>query len=90
MLKTTMQPRYYKVPVVERTFDILELLQKTSRPLKMAAIAEETGVARSTTYRILRTLVSRGYALQSTDGGYSGALSEAAGREIMTRTVQTR
>lgn len=68
MLKLKKEPRSYVVPVVERTFDILESLNTT--PRKASEIADGTGIARSTTYRILRTLVRRGYVAQVASGGY--------------------
>ena len=58
-----------------RALDILEVLYKSSSPLKMHAIAELTGVPRSTTYRILRTLVHRGYVSQNLKGEFSFARS---------------
>jgi hypothetical protein len=63
--------RSYSVPVVERTCDILELLDQSDLPLKSKRIAERTRIPHSTAYRILRTLVQRGYVAQNMDGGYA-------------------
>jgi DNA-binding IclR family transcriptional regulator len=68
----------YSVPVVERTCDILELLSRSDVPLKSVQISDLTRVPRSTTYRILRTLVKREYLTQDLDGGFSLARSEIA------------
>jgi len=61
----------YSVPVVVRTLDILELLHRSDSPLKMTEISTITRTAHSTTYRILRTLVDRGYISQGLDGRFS-------------------
>jgi hypothetical protein len=61
----------YSVPVVERTLDILEVLYGSHCPLKTNEISSKAEVSRSTTYRILRTLVQRGYVLQNLDGEFS-------------------
>ena len=63
--------RSYSVPVVERTLDILEVLHGSDCPLKTNEISSIAKVSRSTTYRILRTLVKRGYVLQNLDGEFS-------------------
>jgi hypothetical protein len=63
--------RSYSVPVVVRTLDILEVLHGSDCPLKTNEISSLARVSRSTTYRILRTLVQRGYVFQSLDGEFS-------------------
>jgi hypothetical protein len=70
MLRLT-KSRSYSVPVVERTLDILEVLYGSDRPLKTNQISSIAKVSRSTTYRILRTLVQRGYVFQNLDGEFS-------------------
>lgn len=60
----------YSVPVVVRTLDILELLHRSESPLKMTEISTTTRTAHSTTYRILRTLIDRGYISQDLDGRF--------------------
>jgi hypothetical protein len=70
MLRLT-KSRSYSVPVVERTLDILEVLYGSDCPLKTNEISSIAKVSRSTTYRILRTLVQRGYVFQNLDGEFS-------------------
>ena len=62
--------RAYLVPVVLRALDILEFLYKNGSPRKMNEIADTVGVPRTTTYRILRTLVHRGYITQDIHGRF--------------------
>jgi len=79
MLKIT-KSRFYLVPVLMRTLDILEVLLRSDAPLKMNEISQRTGISKTTTYRILRTLVYRGYVGQDLEGRFSmlKALEKAA------------
>lgn len=70
MLKIT-KSRFYLVPVLMRTLDILEALSNSDGPLKMNEISQKTGISKATTYRILRTLVYRGYVSQDIEGRFS-------------------
>ena len=70
MLRVT-KSRFYLVPVLMRTLDILELLVRSNAPLKTNEISRVTGVSPTTTYRILRTLVYRGYLAQDLEGRFS-------------------
>ena len=70
MLKDTKSRRYL-IPVLIHLLDILELLQRTDAPLKMYEISDATGVSLTTTYRILRTLLCRGYLAQDRTGRFS-------------------
>lgn len=70
MLKLS-QNRFYSVPVVMRTLDVIEYLHKCDSPLKTNEISDILRVPRSTMYRILRTLVHRGYVFQDLDGRFS-------------------
>jgi len=70
MLKVTKK-HLYVVPVLLSTLDILEFLSRIEAPLKMNEISDVTGVSLTTTYRILQTLVHRGYLDQNFEGKYS-------------------
>lgn len=63
--------RFYLVPVLMHTLDILELLSTTNDRLKLNEISDLTGVPLTTTYRILQTLVHRGYLSHDLEGKYS-------------------
>jgi DNA-binding IclR family transcriptional regulator len=69
MLMVT-KSRFYLVPVLMRALDILELLSR-STPLKMGEISLAVDVSPTTTYRILQTLVQRGYLAQDLEGKFT-------------------
>jgi len=69
MLRITHH-RAYEVPMVMRALDILEFLRRTNLALKMDEIAAQTNTSRTSTYRIIRTLVIRGYLSESLNGQY--------------------
>jgi DNA-binding IclR family transcriptional regulator len=47
------------VPVLDRTFDLLDLLERSPDGLAASTLVEELGVPRSTVYRILNSLTAR-------------------------------
>lgn len=49
------------VRLVDRTFDVLEALSLHPNGTSIAALTAETGIHKSTIYRLLHTLISRGY-----------------------------
>lgn len=62
--------RLYLIPILSKAFDVLELLQKEKQPMTLEAIFQRTHISKTTVYRILKTLVHRGYLAQSQDGTY--------------------
>ncbi|HEX4485471.1 MAG TPA: substrate-binding domain-containing protein [Terriglobales bacterium] len=62
--------RLYLIPVLSKALDILELLQNERGSLTLEAIYQRTNISKTTVYRILKTLVHRGYLAQSQDGLY--------------------
>jgi DNA-binding transcriptional ArsR family regulator len=62
--------REYIVPVLLKSVKILELLRDHPEGMKIDLIHEQTGVARSTVYRIVRTYVASGYIDCSSEGKY--------------------
>ncbi|HVZ09717.1 IclR family transcriptional regulator [Rhodopila sp.] len=61
-------PPDYNIAVVDRTLDILEALARIG-PASLAALAESAGCTRTAGFRLLRTLQSRGFALQDESRG---------------------
>ena len=62
--------RLYLIPVLTKALDILELLQSEDQPMVLETIHQKTRISKTTVYRILKTLVHRGYATQTADRQY--------------------
>jgi ribose transport system substrate-binding protein len=60
----------YLIPVLTKALDILELLQAEGRPMVLETIHKRTKTSKTTVYRILKTLVHRGYVGQTGDRQY--------------------
>ena len=59
------------VQVIDRVFDILELLVLEGKGLGVTEIGKRLGLSKSTVHRILNGIASRGYLEKSEDGIYS-------------------
>ena len=66
--KTTSQ--LYLIPILSKALDVLELLQATNTSLTLEGIYKQTRFSKTTIYRVLKTLVHRGYLTQLGDGSY--------------------
>lgn len=53
------------VPVLERTFDLLEYLRQCPTGVVLSDIARTLSIPKNTTYRMLNTLCARGYILRN-------------------------
>jgi ribose transport system substrate-binding protein len=62
--------RLYLIPVLTKALDILELLQLENQPMVLEEIHKRTKISKTTVYRILKTLVHRGYVGQTADRHY--------------------
>jgi ribose transport system substrate-binding protein len=62
--------RLYLIPVLTKALDILELLQTENQPMVLETIHKRTKISKTTVYRILKTLVHRGYVGQGADRHY--------------------
>ena len=62
--------RLYLIPILSKALDIMELLQAEKAPMALEAIYQRTRFSKTSVYRILKTLVHRGYIVQSGDGLY--------------------
>lgn len=58
------------VRVVNKAFDILELLSKSESPMSLSEIVRETGISKSTVYRLLQTLYTRHYIEKDSNNNY--------------------
>lgn len=52
------------VRLVDRTFDVLEALSWYPEGTSIAVLTEKTGIHKSTIYRLLNTLINRGYIIK--------------------------
>ncbi|MCC8127650.1 MAG: IclR family transcriptional regulator [Clostridiales bacterium] len=59
------------VRVVDRVFDILEVLAASSEPIGLSDIVRETGISKSTVHRLLASMCARQYVEKSANGLYS-------------------
>ncbi|HEV3429594.1 MAG TPA: IclR family transcriptional regulator [Paraburkholderia sp.] len=58
----------YEVPALKRIHDILDLLAQAQAPVRASAIAEQTGLSRSTLYLMLDSLERRRWIEKRADG----------------------
>jgi ribose transport system substrate-binding protein len=66
--KTTR--RLYLIPILSKALDIMELLQAEKSPMVLEAVYQKTRFSKTSVYRILQTLVHRGYVAKTSDGRY--------------------
>jgi ribose transport system substrate-binding protein len=65
--------RLYLIPILSKALDILELLEAEKKALALEDIFQRLDISKTSVYRILKTLVHRGYLAQSQDGRYRAA-----------------
>ena len=70
MQKKSSSKRLYLIPVLSKALDILELLQSSGESMVLESIYKQTKISKTTVYRILKTLVHRGYVAQTSDKQY--------------------
>jgi len=69
-LAKTKTERLYLIPILSKALDILELLEQVQAPISMEDVFRKTHISKTSVYRILKTLVHRGYVAQSRDGNF--------------------
>jgi ribose transport system substrate-binding protein len=62
--------RLYLIPILSKALDVLELLEQDHAPVTLEDVFQRTRISKTSVYRILKTLVHRGYVAQSQDGQY--------------------
>jgi ribose transport system substrate-binding protein len=67
-IKTTK--RLYLIPILSKALDVMELLQAERAPMSLEAVYQRTRFSKTSVYRILQTLLHRGYVARSGDGLY--------------------
>ncbi len=69
MAKTKIK-RLYLIPILSKALDVIELLEQHHAPLTLEDVYQKTHISKTSVYRILKTLVHRGYLAQSQNGQY--------------------
>ncbi len=69
MPKTKIK-RLYLVPILSKALDVIELLERDHAPLTLEDVYQKTRISKTSVYRILKTLVHRGYLAQTQSGQY--------------------
>ena len=69
MPKTKIK-RLYLIPILSKALDVLELMENNHAPAALEEIYQKTQISKTSVYRILKTLVHRGYVAQSQNGLY--------------------
>ncbi len=98
--KTTK--RLYLIPILSKALDIMELLQAERAPMSLEAVFQRTKFSKTSVYRILQTLLHRGYVARSGDGlyrlvslplklrfGFGSQSSEMPFSQAVTQSLQT-
>ncbi len=62
--------RLYLIPILSKALDVLELLEQDHVPVTLEEVFQSTRISKTSVYRILKTLVHRGYVAQTQDGLY--------------------
>jgi ribose transport system substrate-binding protein len=62
--------RLYLIPILSKALDVLELLEQINEPVTLEDVFQRTHISKTSVYRILKTLVHRGYVAQAPSGQY--------------------
>ena len=62
--------RLYLIPILSKALDVIELLEQGNAPLNLEDVYQKTNISKTSVYRILKTLVHRGYLAQTPNGLY--------------------
>src|SRR5271154_4994324 len=62
--------RLYLIPILSKALDVIELLEQDNTPLTLEDVYQRTNISKTSVYRILKTLVHRGYLAHGESGEY--------------------
>ena len=62
--------RLYLIPILSKALDVIELLEENQGPVSLEDVYQRTRISKTSVYRILKTLVHRGYVAQTQNGQY--------------------
>lgn len=69
MPKTKIK-RLYLIPILSKALDVIELLEESHASVTLDDVYQKTRISKTSVYRILKTLVHRGYVAQGQNGLY--------------------
>jgi ribose transport system substrate-binding protein len=69
-LPKTKIKRLYLIPILSKALDVIEQLEQNHAPVTLEDVYQKAQISKTSVYRILKTLVHRGYVAQSQDGQY--------------------
>jgi ribose transport system substrate-binding protein len=62
--------RLYLIPILSKALDVIELLEENNSQVSLEDVFQKTQISKTSVYRILKTLVHRGYVAQTQNGLY--------------------
>ena len=62
--------RLYLIPILSKALDVIELLEESHGAASLEDVYQKTRISKTSVYRILKTLVHRGYVAQTQSGHY--------------------
>jgi ribose transport system substrate-binding protein len=69
-LAKTKITRLYLIPILSKGLDVLELLEQVHGPISLEDVYKQRDISKTSVYRILKTLVHRGYVAKTQNGQY--------------------
>jgi ribose transport system substrate-binding protein len=69
-LTSTKIKRLYLIPILSKALDVLEVLEESHAPVTLEDVYQKTQISKTSVYRILKTMVHRGYVAQTQAGLY--------------------
>jgi ribose transport system substrate-binding protein len=90
------------IPILSKALDVMELLQAERAPMSLEAVYQRTKFSKTSVYRILQTLLHRGYVARAGDGlyrlvslplklrfGFAGQSAEMPFSQAVTQSLQS-
>ena len=62
--------RLYLIPILSKALDVLEMLEEQNTAMTLEDVYQRTQISKTSVYRILKTLVHRGYVAHTESGEY--------------------
>jgi len=62
--------RLYLIPILSKALDVLEMLEEQNAAMTLEDVYQRTQISKTSVYRILKTLVHRGYVAHGESGEY--------------------